>query len=1134
MRINKDLDIYDSERILYPAYIAGSKIFCKYLNSRLRESVVSKYPEKLPGSIWAITTFFNPAKYKNKYENYKIFRENSKRQGLMLLTVELRFDNEPYEIEEDDADILIRIQGQEKNILWQKEPLMNIALKELPPDCDKVIWIDCDLIFHNDNWVNETANLLEEYNVVQPFSASVRLTNSIKSSVHIKNIGYGVNDSQLIHSLARGALSYKDDLSVIHYQLNGHVGFAWAARKSIFDEIGFFDSMISGANDSIMAYAFYGKDWYSNESLLPALTEEIIEWRKKAYQRIQGSVFFCNGIVDHLWHGDKEDRGYKNRENIFLKYKFDPKTDIKRNKNGLLEWSTTKNEFKEAIANYFCLRREDCLKLKSQAIEKSEKSLFRVEANTSKLASEDEPARGTPPNWSLRSKILGEASFGNSDTKSLYPAFYKDRAIFSGIINSHLNKSAIPKFPKKLPGSIWAITTFFNPIKYKNKYENYKIFREHSKNQGLKLVTVELCFDDNPYEIQEDDTDILVRLKGSEANILWQKESLLNIALKNLPDDCDKVIWIDCDLVFHNDNWVSETAKLLGEYNVIQPFTSAVRLPEACNSSKLLDKLGYGCFENQILHGVARGVANLGLDVLNRAYADFGHVGFVWAIRRNIIEEFGFIEALICGGNDSIMTNAFYGLDWILRRSYFSKKLRDKCISWRKQVYNKVQGSVYFCPGIVDHLWHGNIPNRDYIDREKRFANYDYDPDVDIKKSSNGLLEWSSTKQDLIKNVKDYFYARKEDLNDISLVDTLLEDMQEIDSIKADKILYPAYIADEKMFKRYLRSRVGIYTVPKFPQNLPGSIWAITTFFNPAKYTNKYENYKIFREKSKQQGLNLLTVELRFDDDPYEIAETDADILIKIQGDEKNILWQKESLLNIALEQLPVDCDKVIWIDCDLIFHNNNWVRETAALLEEYNVVQPFSSILRLPKEQNNADSLTDIKFDYRDKGIFHSAARGAAVFGNKVLGDSCYDNRGAVGYAWSIRRSILEDFKFFDSMILGGADSVIAFALYGEHWPASEWYLSAKLKEKVKEWSEKVHSKVKGSVYYTNGLINHLWHGNQEDRNYNERYDLITSNNFDPDLDLKSTESGLLEWSTNKKSLVDGTKNYFYIRQEQ
>ena len=44
-----------------------------------------------------------------------------------------------------------------------------------------------------------------------------------------------------------------------------------------------------------------------------------------------------------------------------------------------------------------------------------------------------------------------------------------------------------------LPAStLWAITTFFNPVRYKQRLRNYRLFR---KTLGVPLIAVELSHD---------------------------------------------------------------------------------------------------------------------------------------------------------------------------------------------------------------------------------------------------------------------------------------------------------------------------------------------------------------------------------------------------------------------------------------------------------------------------------------------------------------------------------------------------------------------------------------------------------------------------------------------------------------
>jgi hypothetical protein len=77
---------------------------------------------------------------------------------------------------------------------------------------------------------------------------------------------------------------------------------------------------------------------------------------------------------------------------------------------------------------------------------------------------------------------------------------------------------------------LWAITYYFNPMRYESRRLNYRVFR---RRLGIPLLAVELSFD-GISDLGRDDADILVSLHGGD--ILWQKERLLNLALGALPD----------------------------------------------------------------------------------------------------------------------------------------------------------------------------------------------------------------------------------------------------------------------------------------------------------------------------------------------------------------------------------------------------------------------------------------------------------------------------------------------------------------------------------------------------------------------------------------------------------------------
>ncbi len=317
---------------------------------------------------------------------------------------------------------------------------------------------------------------------------------------------------------------------------------------------------------------------------------------------------------------------------------------------------------------------------------------------------------------------------------------------------------------------------------------------------------------------------------------------------------------------------------------------------------------------------------------------------------------------------------------------------------------------------------------------------------------------------------------------------------------------------------------------PIFPKKLPGSFWGITTFFNPVGYKNKIENYKKFRESSKKQGLNLLVVELSFGERPFELKKEDSDILIQVRIEENNIMWQKEAMLNIGLKNLPEDCDKVAWFDCDIIFENKNWLKETCGLLEKYNAVQPWTRCFRLISNLEN--------FFYKYyllKPIYEEKQDGLA----SKISKNGFENDdkkyyGETGFAFALRREILEKDGFYDKdVIMGSGDNLLAFACYGKFDKLNRFIKIKKNDNDIINWKSEIFKKAKNSVYYTNGNILHLWHGFITHRKYNKRYDILVKNGFDQQKDIRKNKDGLWEWNSDKPNMHNEMKKLFLLRKE-
>jgi len=310
--------------------------------------------------------------------------------------------------------------------------------------------------------------------------------------------------------------------------------------------------------------------------------------------------------------------------------------------------------------------------------------------------------------------------------------------------------------PARLRGEIWGVSTYFNPAGYTNKTENLRLFAKNVRRQNLKLLIVELAFKDSPFEFEPELADKIIRIRSD--SVLWQKERLLNLAIQNLPDTCDAVVCLDADILFENDDWVNETVGLLEEYVVVQPFDVACWLPPNVRSLPRDRGPNEPCDPILTMPGAAYGqIHQLG----------DAHPGFAWASRRALLQVHGLYDRFIVGGGDLLFTLAISGHSelegvniWL--RDYCSDAHAADVLKWASALYADVKGSVFYTKGSVFHLWHGNSENRSYSNRYQILKDADFDPHADICLNQYGCWEWNNNKQDLQRRVRDYFWARRE------------------------------------------------------------------------------------------------------------------------------------------------------------------------------------------------------------------------------------------------------------------------------------------------------------------------------------------------------------------------------------
>jgi hypothetical protein len=314
-----------------------------------------EYPSVLNGEVWGITTCFNPAGYKNKIDHVRKFATGARRQGLKLLIVEAQFRNKDFVVPDDLADIVVHVQAQD--ILWLKERLINLGVRNLPARCDKVVWLDADVLFEDPVWVEKTAALLNRFIVVQPFSRAFLLEPGFDFPLPYSS---GDPKPRGVQGMA-GGTAFEEAYSARSNQVRGHPGFAWAIRREALQKTDLYDRFICGGADSVVASAMYGvlpQDLLDN-ICAPRQRGHVLDWMQSFYAQVRGSVGWVEGNLFHLWHGSFKNRNYLMRHQEVLAADYDPLEDIALDDGGCWRWATNKPLLHSAVARYFIERKEE-------------------------------------------------------------------------------------------------------------------------------------------------------------------------------------------------------------------------------------------------------------------------------------------------------------------------------------------------------------------------------------------------------------------------------------------------------------------------------------------------------------------------------------------------------------------------------------------------------------------------------------------------------------------------------------------------------------------------------------------------------------------------------------------------------
>ncbi len=338
------------------------------------------------------------------------------------------------------------------------------------------------------------------------------------------------------------------------------------------------------------------------------------------------------------------------------------------------------------------------------------------------------------------------------------------------------------------------------------------------------------------------------------------------------------------------------------------------------------------------------------------------------------------------------------------------------------------------------------------------------------------------------------------------------------------------------------------------------SLAVITAYFNFFNRESRIENFCRFREKILASGTQLISIELESEAPLPEPLEGELRVKIAKAG----LLWQKEALWQRGIQVAKANgFKKVLLLDADVFYPNNNSLQQIESLLDYYEILHPWDislhsyedgtwnmrkSIIQIFEEFGNVDAYRRSGAYVKDlnKAVEISLAHSVGCRSRQEIRNLDEKVLSSPGYGIGLSGRALENLKFYPYAIVGGGDlinlALLFMCLKLPEMSAQDIYQKY-LSDPTKWIPESFYNSFCNWIHreahtcdYKMGsapgvLIVSLSHGVLESRNYHNRQRMLEID-FSEDV-FHYTEDGALDWVKKDTPLAMGVRRYFIERSD-